>query len=537
MIASSFFYSIVSRVAAVVLLIAGGLKAQEFLSSPGVVPQWTVLGQTAGELLLGFWLLVGLYPRWSRLVALVCFVVFLNVALAGAVQGQTSCGCFGKVSVRPWSAVGLDALLVVGLLFAPTTQMRELTFRKTRMRWLAFAIPAFLVLSALAWPIMGKAGLGEKHIPTKVSDDMPPSIDASALERVIHNVEQNHAALHMLVYTTETKLTQHPVKWTGTRPMRKGNKTVKVTGTWVEPETEKHSRHVWKTWTRGDEIRQDGLSHYEGEPGGEILDPSGGGIWVSSKRVNIQCYPEIRQATISAEKFSEEGRVNSIDLRCAGFQPPLQSIADWLKNRCEALNVGFTKDRSGREVIRLHARVKHYPNTKYETEYEVAADFVPTMSCMPSRVVYYFLPDGGVFGVTDIEYQQVGASGAWFPRRVAERGFLRNTTADPDAPTGQNLSAESTVKILTSGQGVQDEDFDPILPAQTFLKGDLTAQDETGNVPIRASKVMRAQPRTITYTTPPDQGSAVQKSSWPFVAGMDVLLLGFCLVFRKRLAF
>lgn len=532
--APSYFYSLVSRVAAVVLLCAGGLKAQEFLSSPGVHPQWAVLGQTAGELLFGFWLLVGLYPRWSRILALVCFVVFLNVALAAAVQGKSSCGCFGKVSVQPWSTVGLDALLLVGLLFSPTNPLQESTPRRLRIRWLTFFVSAFLVLLAVGWPVVGNISpTEEKHIPTTVSDEMPSGIDASALERAIQGVEQNHAGLPMLVYTTETEGSEYPVKHTGTRTMREGNKTIQVTGTWFQPEKEKHSRDVWKTWIRGDEVRQEGLSHYERGSGKEIL-VSSGEILLISKGKRIQTAPEIQQAWISTSEFADEGLVNSIDLRCAGFQPPLRNIGDWLKNRCEVRNAGLARDRSGREVVRIRARVKGHA----KNESEVTADFVSAMNFMPSRIVYYFLPYGGVATVTDIEYQQVGVNGAWFPRRIVQRCFPGNTTSDPDAPTGHNLSSDSTVKVLAFGQGVRDEDFDPLIPANTILLGDLPTQRITGDAPVRASQLTRGEPLKLTEgATPPRKGITPPASFWSIAAGMDVVLLGFCWMFRKRLAF
>lgn len=532
MSAPSFFYSIVSRVAAVVLLIAGGLKAREFLTPPALDQQWTALGQTALELLFGAWLLVGLYPRWSRILALAGFAVFLNVALAGAVQGQPSCGCFGKVSVRPWSAAGLDALLVVGLVFSPTTQMWESTLRITRMRWFGFVISAFMVLLVVGWPLVRSIRFVEQHIPSIASEDMPTGkdmptgVDTSALERVIHDVEQNHAALHTIVCTTEKIITQHPVKRTGTFRFKKGNEWVEETGTRMVPEKEKKTRHVMKSWIRGDEVREDSLYHSEGGSGGEIL--------LSSKGKRIQYSPEIHQAWISASEFADEGLGNSIDLRCAGFHPPLKSIADWLKHRCKVLNAGLAKDKAGREVIRLRARVKKHDNF----EYEVIADFVPAMNCTPSRVVYYFLPDGGILTVTDIEYQQVGSDSAWFPVRITERCFPRNTTSDPDAPTGQNLSEESTVKVLSIGHGVQDEDFDPKFPAETRLVGNLSTQLSTGEVAARVSQLTRTEPQPVTEdATLSHRGKAPPASFWPLVAGMDVLLVGFCLVFRKRLAF
>lgn len=522
MVVSSFFYPIVSRVAAVVLLIAGGLKMMDFLS--GLTPAsswWVAIFSTAFELLFGFWLLIGLYPRWSRLVALASFAVFLNVALVGALQGRASCGCFGNASVQPWYAVTLDALMFAGLLLSPPF----LTAGMAGLRWFAFALSACLVLLALSRPISAKLALRETPIPTQALSDTPAGIDDPALERVIQGVTRNHAALHTLVYTTETAATKYPTKWSGVRPVWDGKKSVPVSGTWIEPKEEKHSRYVSKTWIRGEEVRVDGLVNQEGGTDGSIL--------LASKGKRIQYVSEARQAWISSDEFADAGYLDSIDLRCAGFQPPLKNVADWLK-RSEVLNVGLAKDRAGREIIRIRARMK-----KGNYENEVTVDFVPAMNCMPSRVVHQFLPDGGVFTVHDIDYQQVGPQGAWFPRTIARRGFSRHTTSDPDAPSGQNLSSQTTVKVLAVGRGVQDEDFDPILPAKTRLFGNLRAQPYSGDVPIRASKVTRTKPIEVPLDAAghPQTNAPPRKPVWPFVLGTDVLLIGTGLVFRKRLLF
>lgn len=522
------FYPIISRLAAIALLTAGGLKTHELLTV--IEPPWTILCLTAFELLFGSWLLVGLYPRWSRLIAVGCFAVFLNVALLGALEGRASCGCFGKAEVRPWVAVGLDALLFVALLFAPASKPGEAAPRPTRTRWLAFTLASLVVLLAISWPVYRKYEWNANRIATQAVTGMPEGIDADALDRVIRGVEQNHAALHTLVYSSEKVQTHHPVKkpYIERRPARKRRNTARdgAPGAASKSEpVEKKSRHSYKTWVRGDEVRQDCLTHHEGGKGGDIL--------VGSKGKRIQYAPQIRQAWISTAEFPDATSSNPIDLRCAGFHPPLRSIADWLR-RCQVLNAGIAEDRTGRKIIRIRARMKKHGG---KVENEVTADFLPEMNFMPSRIVYFFLPDGGVFVVTDLDYQQVGSSGAWFPRRVAQRVFIRNTTTDPDSLSGHILSEQLTVKILAFGQGVQDEDFDPILPPKTRLLGDLRTQSRTGDAPVRASQMTHEKPIPIENVKPNRRGDASRRSAWPFAAGMDFLLLGSCLAFRKRLVF
>ena len=66
------------------------------------------------EVILGVWLLSGLRPDASRLLACLCFMGFLAVALNKALAGHSSCGCFG-LPVNPWLTAGFDAAVVIAL--------------------------------------------------------------------------------------------------------------------------------------------------------------------------------------------------------------------------------------------------------------------------------------------------------------------------------------------------------------------------------------------------------------------------------------
>jgi hypothetical protein len=542
----SFFYPTVSRMAAIVLVLAGGLKTQELLS--GLAMSWPMIFLTAFEVLFGVWLLLGLYPRWTRLLALACFAAFLNAAFLKGLQRQPSCGCFGTAPVQPWFAVALDALMVGGLLLSPPfSAAGETVLRAARLRWFAFFVSAFLVLLALGRPVAWKLELGAKHIPTLAIAETPAGIDEAALERVIQGVERNHAELHTLIYTTEQNWTIHPQKRPlGTLTKKVGKQFVSNTETVIEPKEEEHTRRVLKTWIRGEEVRYEDLPASEGGMAGSLL--------VISKGKYVQYSSRLRQAWLSTTSFPDADGLISIDLRRAGFQPPLRSIADWLR-RCQVVNVGSAKDRAEREAVRVRARMKIHAITRLIWDgvaanwCEVTADFVPALNYLPSHVVHQYLPDGGVSSVTDIDYQQIGPQGAWFPRTITRRYCNRNSTSDPDAATGQCQSFQETVKVLAFGQGVHDEDFDPLLPPKTLVTGYLALKFgmKTGDVPVRASQITRKEPPPTVQppTVQPLDVSKVDrvlpsppppKSVWPFAVGMDVHLLGICLVFRKRKA-
>src|SRR5262245_25035249 len=141
-------YSLVSRLLAALLLVAGGLKVHDlFAAGPGGA-RWLNAGVAAFELLFGLWLFFGLFPRWSRILALGCFVGFLDVALSQTLEGQRSCGCFGKVPVWPWVAAGIDLAAAILLVIAqPGT---DVTGRAMRRRLAGFGASAFTVAVAFA---------------------------------------------------------------------------------------------------------------------------------------------------------------------------------------------------------------------------------------------------------------------------------------------------------------------------------------------------------------------------------------------------
>jgi len=68
------------------------------------------------EALLGLWLLSGLNSQVARWVALGWFLCLGAASLYLGIEGESSCGCFGRLKVNPWLTVALD-LTAVGALF------------------------------------------------------------------------------------------------------------------------------------------------------------------------------------------------------------------------------------------------------------------------------------------------------------------------------------------------------------------------------------------------------------------------------------
>ncbi len=81
------------------LLLAAGLKAYDLATGPiqgaGILQsRWFLIGVVEFELLLGLWLLSGVFPAHAWAVSLGCFACFACVTLHKALSGETSCGCF-----------------------------------------------------------------------------------------------------------------------------------------------------------------------------------------------------------------------------------------------------------------------------------------------------------------------------------------------------------------------------------------------------------------------------------------------------------
>jgi hypothetical protein len=103
-----------------VLLVAAGLKfkdpAWEPFGRAFIVPPRVRVLLIEIELCVGVWLASGAAAALLRPVAAVYFAVLACVSLFLGLQGQPSCGCFGQVSVSPWTTLGLDVAAAVVLL-------------------------------------------------------------------------------------------------------------------------------------------------------------------------------------------------------------------------------------------------------------------------------------------------------------------------------------------------------------------------------------------------------------------------------------
>jgi hypothetical protein len=138
------------------LLGAAALKAHGLATdplaqdSPTLSPR-LLIATIEVEILLGLWLLSGWAPRAARLASISFFVILAASSLYLALQGQTSCGCFGRVTVNPWLTFALDTAMAGALaLLRPDPRPAIVTGR-----WVRAALPTVLGTLLLLMLISG----------------------------------------------------------------------------------------------------------------------------------------------------------------------------------------------------------------------------------------------------------------------------------------------------------------------------------------------------------------------------------------------
>ncbi len=150
-------YAVWRILIALLLLTAAGLKAH-VLTTQSILerefwntrPFLTILALV--EVGLAFWVIVGLYARWTRLAVCLLFFCFFEFSLYLALSGKGNCPCFGTVKINPWWTMLLDLVVFAGL--SRCTVPREgptATSAPARLCLfsLAFLLVAFPVVAAI----------------------------------------------------------------------------------------------------------------------------------------------------------------------------------------------------------------------------------------------------------------------------------------------------------------------------------------------------------------------------------------------------
>jgi hypothetical protein len=154
-------YVWVSRVLALLLLMAAGLKLSGLAVDPvGRMGLFTApafqIAVIQFEIFLAVWLLWGRLPLGSWATALGVFTVFAGVSAYQGWIGRASCGCFGKLSVSPWYAFGIDLTILLALIVGRPDLG---AVRKQPWLILVSLLPAAYGLVGAAVILVGLAGL------------------------------------------------------------------------------------------------------------------------------------------------------------------------------------------------------------------------------------------------------------------------------------------------------------------------------------------------------------------------------------------
>ncbi len=110
----------------VLLMVAGALKVGHapalaaaiagFRLLPATVVGPLALGLPFLELMLGLYLVVGLFTRFAATIACVQFLVYAAVVASAVIRHiHADCGCFGpgEVAIADWPHAGFDLLLAL----------------------------------------------------------------------------------------------------------------------------------------------------------------------------------------------------------------------------------------------------------------------------------------------------------------------------------------------------------------------------------------------------------------------------------------
>lgn len=153
-------------VVAAILLLAAGLKAYQIATAPlpPVVQgsiftplleplnnRYFLMVVVVGEILFAMILIAGVWRKWIWLLSLFCFSAFAVISLMKGLGGESSCGCFGTVTINPWITASFD-LFVVALL----------SVFRDRSSWIFELIPASqksLTLALIAWMVLAGPAL------------------------------------------------------------------------------------------------------------------------------------------------------------------------------------------------------------------------------------------------------------------------------------------------------------------------------------------------------------------------------------------
>jgi len=158
-----------------VLLVAATLKTYQLVTAPlpPVVQgsmftpllelfndRYFLMATVMGEILFALILIADIWRSWMWLLSLLGFSAFTLVSLMKGLSGETSCGCFGTITVNPWLTMAFDLSIVACLAIfrerLKWTRLKLALSPSDRKKisvvlvvWLVLAVPALYAMLSL----------------------------------------------------------------------------------------------------------------------------------------------------------------------------------------------------------------------------------------------------------------------------------------------------------------------------------------------------------------------------------------------------
>lgn len=351
-------YAVFSCAVAATLATAGALKLHEFISGPADPTLWRMLAIGAFEVTFSWWLAIGLLPRYTRLIAIAVFFVFLNVALGRLLEQQPTCGCFGKLPVSPWLALLFDAAVLVGFVtLRPGASDALGSTRQTHRRWLFAGGACFVILALATFGVV--RGVSGRH------DDRGEPLSASQqllLAEMRDSIRANYAVPEAFSFEAERVLRNLNVQKEERVVERSADG--KTTSIAIRSPA---FRDTFRYVIRGGDLRRD-----------TIAGDSKGRIETVFRGRHLQFDESTRHAWIG-NRSTTAHYVDSFNPRCWGFLPALMDFDDWF----EMVRISEVKDIEGEVASRRVTARSPRGTTLYVT-------FAPNKSFLPTRVDEYF---------------------------------------------------------------------------------------------------------------------------------------------------
>jgi hypothetical protein len=500
-------YQLVAKVLGTLLVVAAVLKAHALIVAPTVGDRqhFVDLAGAACEMLIGFWLLVGLYPNWTRLLALGCFIGFLHIALYKALNAQVSCKCFGNVPVKPWYAVAIDLAAILGLLLARSPGISEQT-RPTGKRLLGFSVSG--VVAILAFTTLALLTVNPATNPM-AQENNRTGVDAMAskagVDIIISKIERNYESISSIEFGAKRIVEDRSVqkKETFTEKTAKGGtRTISFT-----PLRQLDYRFVLGP----KELRRE--CRLQGDSWSEIV--------VVSQGKALQYIPADKRAWI---RNSPDMELDPVDPRSLGLYPGGGGLVEWLRSVT---------------ITNLEPDPAHTTDQPVEVRgidsagRQVCAAFMPTINFLPTWVRYYH-DDGSLYFETVFNYKKLPAADSWFVKRAVKQLYLKGVTRAPGSEDWRIRSTFTVADPIVVGHPQADDVFNPKLPSGVVLT---EPSPQAGPAASRNVKVRSARPAFI----PGDlQDKRVNKYFIDFKTlstflECDVVLLGLVVINRKRI--